>query len=88
MIKLERNNNHHAWLTFEGLNGNGLIFARRETLRMARRLRLVACYGWQSDTIDIGLYSKKDEKRLSELWKYCTGQRFQRRILNNGWWRT
>lgn len=86
MIKLNRNNAHHAFLTFDGLKGNGLVFARRETLRMARRLHLVACYGYSYDTIDIGIYSKRDERRLAELWKYIRGTRFTRRVLNNGWW--
>lgn len=85
-MKIERNREHHAWLIFEGLRGNGLIFARRETMRMARRLQLPACYGWQPDTIDIGIFTKKDERKMGELWKYVSGRCFQRRIRNNGFW--
>lgn len=38
------------------------------------------------DTVVIYLYTKKDEHRLTALWQYLTGKRFQRKILNNGRW--
>lgn len=86
MTKIERDNEYHARITFERLRGNGLVFARRETLRMANKLHIDAVFGICHDTVEIWLYSRKDENRLAELWKYVSGRRFQRRILNNGWW--
>ena len=85
-MKVKRAENHVALVSFEGLRGNGLIFARRETVRAARRLHLVCDYSFVHDTVIVSIYTARDENRLAELWKYLRGTRFQRKILNNGYW--
>lgn len=87
MLRITRESERVARIRFNGLCGNGLTFARRETLRAARKLHLVANRTVFCDVIEVHIYSHKDENRLNELWKYVTGKRFQRRMLNNSWWR-
>ena len=86
MLKLTRENERTVRIHFNGLCGNGLTYARRETLRAARKLHLVANRTVFCDVIEVKLYTRKDENRLAELWKYLCGKRFTRGIHNNGYW--
>lgn len=86
MLRLTRENERTVRIHFHGLCGNGLTFARRETLRAARKLHLVANRTVFCDVVEVHIYSHKDENRLCELWKYLCGKRFTRGIHNNGYW--
>lgn len=85
-MRLTRDNTHTARVHFNGLCGNGLTYARRDTLRVARKLHLVANRTVFCDVIEVKLYTRKDENRLAELWKYLCGRKFQAKCLNNGCW--
>lgn len=70
------------------LYGNGAVFAYREALRAAKKLHMVTKeYGIERGSFCVRIATNKDVKRLEELWKYLTGKKFNRRILNNGWWK-
>lgn len=70
------------------LYGNGAVFAYREALRMAKKLHMVTKeYDIERRSFCVRITTNKDVKRLEELWKYLTGKTFNKRILNNGWWR-
>lgn len=85
-MTIKRTGDFSARICFDGLRGNGLRYATRETLRFARKIHLVCDYTVFCDTVVIYLYTRRDERRLTDLWQYLTGKRFQRKILNNGRW--
>lgn len=68
------------------LRGNGAKFAYREALRAAKKLHMVTDENAKMSFFRVRITTNKDVKRLEELWKYLTGKRFNKRILNNGWW--
>lgn len=68
------------------LHGNGAKFAYRETLRMAKKLHMVTDESKTKQFFRVRITTNKDVTRLEELWKYLTGKKFNKRILNNGWW--
>lgn len=74
-------------IRFVALEGNGRVFARREIVRMAKKLHLQA---WSMPPYDDRVYvtvrSRRDKERWWELIKYINGKRFNRRCTNNGWW--
>lgn len=69
------------------LCGNGAKFAYREALRAAKKLHMVTDESRTKRFFHVRITTNKDVKRLEELWKYLTGKRFNKRILNNGWWK-
>lgn len=68
------------------LCGNGAVFAYRAALRTAKRLHMVTSESKTKRFFHVRITTNKDVKRLAELWKYLTGKRFNKKILNNGWW--
>lgn len=68
------------------LHGNGAKFAYREALKMAKKLHMVMEENVEKRFFRVRITTNKDVKRLEELWKYLTGKKFNKRILNNGWW--
>lgn len=74
----------HAWIRLDGVWGDAATAVRRKLRRMARQLGL--CVGSAASVeadICVGIYSRKDLRRVCELIKFACGRKLAKTAANN-----